>query len=108
MRPVVVNISTTQVGEGSRSARVRESVWEDDPFNDFGRAFRRSDASGPHAKKLLRVFIDADGSILTNNHVVENVRRSCETLDEQEYEAKVVGRDPKTDIAVIKINTKPA
>ena len=51
--------------------------------------------------------MDSDGSILTNNHVVENAQKIVVKLsDEQEYEAKVVGRDPKTDIAVIKISAK--
>jgi len=53
-------------------------------------------------------IIDSDGSILTNNHVVENAQKIVVRLsgDEQDYEAKVVGRDPKTDIAIIKINAK--
>ena len=54
-------------------------------------------------------IIDSDGSILTNNHVVENASKIVVKLaDDQEYEAKVVGRDQKTDIAVIKINAKTA
>ncbi|HEY5541654.1 MAG TPA: DegQ family serine endoprotease, partial [Candidatus Binatia bacterium] len=53
-------------------------------------------------------IIDGDGSILTNNHVVENAQKIVVKLaaDDQQYEAKVIGRDPKTDIAVIKINAK--
>ncbi|MBI1993984.1 MAG: DegQ family serine endoprotease, partial [Deltaproteobacteria bacterium] len=52
-------------------------------------------------------IIDRDGSILTNNHVVENAQKiTVKLADESEFEAKVVGKDPKTDIAVIKINAK--
>jgi len=84
---------------------------EEDPFNDFWKRF----FGGPLPRGRQRqqslgsgFIIDADGSILTNNHVVENAQKIVVKLlgDEQEYEAKVVGRDSKTDIAVIKINTK--
>lgn len=51
------------------------------------------------------VIITEDGYILTNNHVVENARQITITLaDGRTFEAKVVGRDPYTDIAVIKID----
>ena len=50
-------------------------------------------------------IINRDGYILTNNHVIENADEIVvKTADEKEYKAKVVGRDPKTDIAVIKID----
>ncbi|MEM5788379.1 MAG: DegQ family serine endoprotease, partial [Syntrophobacteraceae bacterium] len=49
-------------------------------------------------------IIDADGLILTNNHVVEKASEiKIKTASGKEYDAKVVGRDPKTDIALIKI-----
>jgi len=52
-------------------------------------------------------IVRGDGLILTNNHVVENAKQITVTLnDEREYDAKVVGRDPKTDLAVIKIDSK--
>src|SRR5262249_58286372 len=48
-----------------------------------------------------------DGLILTNNHVVENAQEITVTLsDKQQHKAKVLGRDPKTDLAVIKIDAK--
>jgi len=48
-----------------------------------------------------------DGIIITNNHVVENAKEILVTLtDKREYNAKVLGRDPKTDLAVIKIDPK--
>lgn len=53
------------------------------------------------------VIVDKDGYILTNNHVVENADTIKVTLsDGREFTAKVVGRDPKTDVAVIKIDAK--
>jgi len=54
------------------------------------------------------VVITKDGYILTNNHVVENATTIKVTLldDDDIYEAKIIGRDPGTDLALIKINTK--
>ncbi|MGH7206367.1 MAG: Do family serine endopeptidase [Nitrospiraceae bacterium] len=50
------------------------------------------------------VIIDAQGYIVTNNHVVENATQITVTLsDKREFPAKVIGADPKTDLAVIKI-----
>lgn len=110
MRPVVVNISTTQVSEGRGQPEFGNPFGEDDPFNDFWKRFFGGPVPrGPQRQRSLGsgFIIDADGSILTNNHVVENAQKIVVKLsDEQEYEAKVVGRDQKTDIAVIKINTK--
>jgi serine protease Do len=51
------------------------------------------------------VIITHEGCILTNNHVVEGAKEVDVTLaDKREFKAKVVGRDPKTDLAVVKIN----
>ncbi|MFZ0929427.1 MAG: DegQ family serine endoprotease [Syntrophobacteraceae bacterium] len=51
------------------------------------------------------VIISKDGYILTNNHVVEGAKELTVTLaDKDEFKAQVVGRDPKTDIAIIKID----
>jgi serine protease Do len=53
------------------------------------------------------VIISPDGYILTNNHVVDGAKEVTVTVgDKEEYEAKVVGRDPKTDLAVLKIKPK--
>jgi len=104
LRPVVVNISTTQVSEGVQgfgSPFGEEDFWR----KFFGGPLPR----GPQRQKSLGsgFIIDHDGSILTNNHVVENAEKITVRLaDEREFEAKVVGKDSKTDIAVIKINAK--
>jgi serine protease Do len=53
------------------------------------------------------VIISKDGYVLTNNHVIEGAKDVTVTLaDHQEYKAKIVGRDPKTDLAVLKIEGK--
>jgi len=113
MKPIVVNISTVTVSEG-RAGQEFSSPFgggDEDPFNDFWRRFFGGPAPrGPQRQRSLGsgFIIDSDGSILTNNHVVENASKIVVKLsnDDQEYEAKVVGRDTKTDIAVIKVNTK--
>jgi serine protease Do len=113
LRPVVVNISSTQVSESRGQQGPQEfgsPFGEEDPFNDFWRRFFGGPMPrGPQRQRSLGsgFIIDGDGSILTNNHVVENAQKIVVKLDdEQEYEAKVIGRDPKTDIAVIKIEAK--
>jgi serine protease Do len=110
MKPIVVNISTTQMSEGPGSQEFASPFGEEDPFNDFWRRFFGGPLPrGPQRQRSLGsgFIIDGDGSILTNNHVVENASKIVVKLsDDQEYEAKVIGRDAKTDIAVIKINAK--
>jgi serine protease Do len=66
---------------------------------------------GPHGRPDQSagsgVIISSNGHILTNNHVVENASQITVTLhDSREYTAKVVGADPKTDLAVIKIEAE--
>ena len=108
LRPVVVNISTTQVAVGSEASA--GPFGEENPSGDFWRRFFGGPAPrGPQRQKSLGsgFIIDRDGSILTNNHVVENAEKIVVRLaDEREFEAKVIGKDSKTDIAVIKIDAK--
>lgn len=108
LTPAVVNVSTTQVNEGVRE--FRSPFGEEDPFSEFWRKFFGGPfPRGPQRQKSLGsgFIIDHDGSILTNNHVVENAEKILVKLaDQREFEAKVIGRDPRTDIAIIKINTR--
>jgi serine protease Do len=65
-------------------------------------------APGPHGRPEQSagsgVIIDAAGHIVTNNHVVENASQITVTLsDKREFPGKVIGTDPKSDLAVIKI-----
>jgi serine protease Do len=83
----------------------------DDPFSEFWRRFFGDQfgvPGGPGATPRRGLgsgfIIDAKGLILTNNHVVENAEKiTVRFSDGREFSAKVVGRDPKTDIAVIEI-----
>ena len=109
--PAVVNVSTTQISEGMGQEFNSPSPFgENEPFGDFWhRFFGGQMPRGPSRQKSLGsgFIIDPNGSILTNNHVVDNAQKITVRLaDGQEYDAKVVGKDPKTDIAIIRINAR--
>src|SRR5262249_20799617 len=116
--PSVVNISSTQEvksrgpfggGQGMPGGPGGPGGGgEDDPFQDFYGPFERFFGQPRHpfkAKSLGSGFvIDSKGFILTNNHVVENADEIVvKLLSGKEFKAKVVGRDAKTDIALIEI-----
>jgi serine protease Do len=105
--PTVVSVSV--IVEQKQSNRMREQ------FREFFRFFgepepdedsedaptRRSEASGSG------VIISSDGYIITNNHVVEDATElRITTHDRKEYKAELIGTDPLTDLAIIKIDAK--
>jgi serine protease Do len=74
------------------------------PFEDFFRG-PQSPAPGPRVGSGSGFIISDDGYILTNNHVVESATRVTVTLtDRRQFDATVVGRDPNTDVAVLKVD----
>jgi serine protease Do len=105
--PSVVNISTVKTLK-SRGQTPLMPFGPNDPFKDFFERFFKDQIPRDFKQQSLGsgFVIDKDGFILTNNHVVE---RSDEIrvkfADERELPAKIVGRDPKTDLALIKIET---
>ncbi len=95
--PSVVNISSTKI------VLVEQSPFLQDPFfRDFfnfvpRRRLERALGSG--------VIVSKDGYIITNNHVVRGAEKvEVKLSDDRVYKAKIIGADPKSDIAVIKIN----
>ncbi len=102
--PSVVNISTTQVVK-LRRPRTRAPFGRQDPFEEFFDNFFGNIPQEQKRKSLGSGFIVSDdGYILTNNHVVQQADEITVTLlDKEEMAAEVVGTDPKTDIALIKI-----
>ncbi len=105
VKPAVVNISTTKT-----------VTLKDNPFRDFFEDpfFRRffGEPFG-HSRKYKStalgsgVIVSKDGYILTNNHVVKDAEEiKIKLYDRRVFDGKVIGTDPKTDLAVIKIDAK--
>jgi len=112
LSPSVVNIKVTKVervtGPGFLGP---EGFGPDSPFGDFFKQFFGDMPRGPHEFRQQGAgsgfIIREDGLIVTNNHVVEGAKEITVTLaDKEEYPAKIVGRDPKTDIALVRIQPK--
>jgi len=101
--PAVVHISST-AGPTNNSSE-RELPQEFDPFKEFfGPRFRQQ---GPSQSAGSGVIINENGYIVTNNHVVQDADVVEVSLyDNRSYKAEVIGTDPDTDIALIKINEK--
>lgn len=106
--PAVVHIKTKTA---ARKVNVQNrNPFADDPFfQEFGDMFGGGFFGGPRMIPEQRasgsgVLISADGNILTNNHVVEGADEVTVTLSNKKtYKAKVLGTDPNSDLAVIKI-----
>ena len=99
----VVNISTTQVIK--QKAPKFFPFFPDFPFSQDSPDFEGREREFRRQSLGSGFIVDSDGYIITNNHVVENADDITVTLwDESEYKAKVKGRDPKTDIALIKVD----
>ena len=102
----VVNISTVKVIKGRGQAPM--PFGPNDPFRDFFERFFRDQIPKDFRQQSLGtgVIIDKEGFILTNNHVVEMADEiKVKLADEREYLAKIIGRDQKTDLALIKIDS---
>ena len=125
--PAVVNISVT----GSTKAAMADDDGEDDgqpaarqgrapqmdpndPFYQFFRQFGFPGGMGPQAQPNVPThgqgsgfIVSPDGLVLTNAHVVKGASEVIVKLtDRREFRAKVLGSDPKTDVAVLKIDAK--
>ncbi len=113
VKPGVVNISTKKVvkGGGRVFRQFNPPSRERDPFRDFFGEdfFNRFFGDQPQRDFVQRslgsgFIIDKEGYIITNNHVIEGASEIHVRLStEKEYDAEIVGRDSKTDIALIKI-----
>jgi serine protease Do len=119
LSPAVVNISTTQ------KVKNRQGVFgmpfqelpdtpEFEPFREFFERFGQQQQGKEQAEREVYslgsgVIIDASGYIITNNHVVDGAEEVTVTLsDNSKYKAKIVGRDKKTDLALLKVEPKKA
>jgi serine protease Do len=100
--PAVVNISSTRTVKQDPDAEAPEG----DPFFDFFRRFLPPPGSGQFEEQSLGsgFIIDAAGYVLTNGHVVADADEvTVKLTNKREYKAKVIGTDPYTDVALLKI-----
>jgi serine protease Do len=113
VRPGVVNIQVVKkiknIGFGFRHFS-GTPFGEKNPFGDFFGPF--SEENPPRDFEQRGVgsgfVMNRDGTILTNNHVVEDADQiKVKLANGKEYDGKVIGRDPKTDLALIKIKASP-
>jgi len=98
--PGVVNIQTSKTIQGMQMPHGFEEFFFGGPFGQQ-----------QHPRKVPSLgsgfVISSDGYIVTNNHVIEDVDSiKVAFIDGSEYEAEIVGRDPKTDIALIRVNAE--
>lgn len=112
LSPSVVNISTTSVSKGrnfSFQSPFGGEEQQGDPFQDF---FKRYFGDAPEQEFKRRglgsgFIFSEDGYIITNNHVVERATDIKVILQNGDsYQAEVIGTDPKTDLALLKIKPK--
>ncbi len=103
--PAVVNISSTRMVQDQAGAAL--PIPEDDPFYEFFRRFLPPpEQGGEHLTQGLGsgFIINQDGYILTNAHVVaDSDEVTVKLVDKREFKAKVLGADPYTDVALVKI-----
>ena len=106
--PAVVNIKVMKI------QKTGFSEMPDMPGAPFGDMFKHFFGQMPRGGETFKtqgagsgVIIGADGTVVTNYHVVDGAREITVTMsDKKEYKARVIGKDPKTDIAIIRIEGK--
>ncbi|WP_051598128.1 DegQ family serine endoprotease [Actibacterium atlanticum] len=106
--PSVVNITTSTTVE--TSAGPGPQLPDGSPFEDFFRDFMDPNGDQPRQRRSQALgsgfVISEDGFIVTNNHVIEKADQiTIEFFSGKELEATVVGTDPKTDIALLKVES---
>jgi serine protease Do len=107
--PAVVNISVTRMAATEDESRSMPQFAPDSPYNEF---FRRFETPVPRGEMLRRglgsgFIVSPDGLILTNAHVVAEASEvTVKLTDKREFRAKIVGVDPQTDVAVLRIDAK--
>ena len=110
LKPAVVNISSKQTEGKPAPSRSPFGGEENDPFQEFFDRFFGGRGGGSRRRQRPSLgsgfIINSTGFIVTNNHVVEGATEIKVTLaTQEEFDATLVGRDPKTDLALIKINS---
>ena len=104
LMPSVVNISTTQ----TIKTKGNQLPFKFPPGSPFEEMFK--DFQQPTERKASSLgsgfIIDKNGTVVTNNHVIQNAEDILIKVGNKEYKAKVIGADPYADLAVLKIESK--
>jgi len=102
--PAVVSISSSRIVKDPHQG-YGESRRFEGPFEEFFKQFQPPEGEYKTEGLGSGIIVRKDGYILTNNHVVEGAEEIEVTLlNNKTYEAEIIGRDPTTDVAVIKID----
>jgi len=97
--PAVVNISSTKI---IKTSNINE---DDNPFGNLIPGFRMPNRPQREQGEGSGVIVSPDGYIVTNNHVVDGATEvTIQTSDKRELKARVIGTDPKTDVALVKVD----
>ncbi len=109
--PAVVNISVTGMTRVANDNPAADATpFSGDPFQEFFRRFgpgQQMPRDVPSSSQGSGFIVGAEGIILTNAHVVRNASEvTVKLTDRREFSAKVLGSDPRTDIAVLKIDAQ--
>ena len=105
--PSVVSIASTTIVENRNQAMPRFP--EGSPFDDFFKDYYENEKNSPSQRPMTGLgsgfIIDKSGIIVTNNHVIEGADEIAVILHNQKkFKAELLGRDPKADLAVLKID----
>ena len=103
LKPAVVNISTKRMDQQSPA---QNPFGDNEQLRDFFKQFGIPQGSQPHAVRSLGsgFIVNSDGYIVTNNHVVDGATEIRVKMDDgRQLSGKLVGRDPKTDLALLKV-----
>lgn len=120
VKPAVISVRVKIDQDNDKTAMLQQNRMDSDentPFDQFSRQFGFRFPGGMNGMPRQRhqmitgegsgFFISADGYAVTNNHVVDHAESVQVTMDDgTTYTAKVVGTDPKTDLALIKVDGK--
>ncbi len=113
LSPAVVNVSTTQKVKsgGVQMFGNLPNTPEMEPFRQFFERFGQMQGGQQQEREVTSLgsgfIVDADGYVITNNHVIEDADEITVTLpNNDKYKAKIIGRDKKVDLALLKVDAK--
>ena len=116
VKPAVVSVKVRFVGQNDNGDGDAQGGWSErfgnlpPEIQKFFRQFGQQDGAHGNPGSVMwgegsGFFISSDGYIVTNNHVVQNAKSVTVTMDNGKVlDAKVIGTDPKTDVALLKVN----